>query len=363
MNCWPMPLGVRRRLSTTETSDQLRDLVGLAETMDKREIYKQARRIYRLVRRGQASQAEQELRRLGDARIPVAEAIVSDDFRMEPTGRVMKWLALLAEAPILWFVWRYVGPPLVDGPIKYKILYVVAFVFGALIANIGLITALSAIWAALESLSTGGLANSHLAARDVAATSIASAATKRTDLLGSLLSAMYRYTLPNEPVRDELDLGLIKALRAADINTFHSLKGTQQAALRFRLNLVRTLAGDLHDDKQLQQWSALSREISPQIGKQILGVYEVFADRGAIPYVTRLAELPGDSLPDDDWKSVKEAAIRCLPVLRANVEALEGNQNLLRGAAAPAAKAEEMLRPASVGHQGNDDKDELLRPE
>lgn len=363
MNCWPMPLGVRRRLSTTETSDQLHNLFGLTETMDKRELYMRARRIYRLVRRGQTSQAEQELRRLGDARIPVAQAIVDDDFRTEPVGRTMKWLALAAEVPILWIAWRFVGPLLLEGSIAYKIMYFSAFAASFLLANIGLVIAFSSIWAAFESLSPGGLTHGHLRARDIAATSIASAATKQSDLLGPLLSAMYRYNSPNEPVRDELDLALINTLKACDINDFISLKGTQGVALRHRLNLVRTLADDLADGKELDQWSALCKQISPQIGLQILRVYEIYADRGAIPFVARLTEPLNEDPHGEDWKAVREAAIRCLPILRANVEALEGNQHLLRGAEAPAAKAEEMLRPASVGHQGNDDKDELLRPE
>ncbi len=76
----------------------------------------------------------------------------------------------------------------------------------------------------------------------------------------------------------------------------------------------------------------------------ILKALEQVGDSSAIPAVTRLSQLRGNSRRS---RRLREAAIECLPMLRANCGEVETARTLLRASHAEDARPDTLLRPAS----------------
>ena len=87
-----------------------------------------------------------------------------------------------------------------------------------------------------------------------------------------------------------------------------------------------------------------------------LKALEQVGDSTAIPIVERLAQIkpltPGQA-------KVQQAAIECLPMLRANCGEVEAARTLLRASQADTARPDTLLRPATGA--GQTDRNELLR--
>ena len=88
-----------------------------------------------------------------------------------------------------------------------------------------------------------------------------------------------------------------------------------------------------------------------------LKALEQVGDTSAISFVERLTTIMTDSRSQ---AQLKQAAIECLPMLRANCGEVEAARTLLRASHAEAARPDTLLRPASGA--GQTAAQELLRP-
>ena len=88
----------------------------------------------------------------------------------------------------------------------------------------------------------------------------------------------------------------------------------------------------------------------------ILKAFEQVGDSSAIPAVSRLAKMQGRTRRR---KALKQAAIECLPMLRANCGEVETARTLLRASQSEVTDPDTLLRPASGSGQA--DAAELLR--
>ena len=88
-----------------------------------------------------------------------------------------------------------------------------------------------------------------------------------------------------------------------------------------------------------------------------LKALEQVGDSSAIPYVERLATL---QMITPVKAQLKQAAIECLPLLRANCGEVKAARTLLRASHAEDARPDTLLRPASGA--GGAKPQELLRP-
>ena len=88
----------------------------------------------------------------------------------------------------------------------------------------------------------------------------------------------------------------------------------------------------------------------------ILKALEQVGDSSAIPVVSRLAKMKGQTRRQ---KALRQAAIECLPMLRANCGEVETARILLRASDASEVRSDTLLRAASGS--GQTDSAELLR--
>jgi len=334
--------------------------------VNQHDIHKTSWRIYRLARHGKIDVAEKILRQLpDDGAIAVATSLVLDDFRMKPWGSCLRLLSTVSLVPGFLVVRSIMGPlgP-VDG-FQFIVLYWLGVFGGVVLLEFAIVMIFSAIWVGVDVWpwrKTSCTDTSYFSARDIAATTLANIGSRRSDLTGPLLSAMYRYISVHSPVRDELDLALIRNLRDGDLGSLDSLTSIQRVALRLRLALIDTLMTDLLSEPEENQWSVLGTATAPELGCQILHAYERIVDPDAIPVVERISScLSSAELSSAEWGGVIASAQRCLPILQENVDRVLGNEQLLRGSAGPTSNSAELLRAVNEGDAER--PDELLRPD
>ncbi len=143
---------------------------------------------------------------------------------------------------------------------------------------------------------------------------------------------------------------LLPNLRANDVHLLHS---------RHRTVLNRIL-GSLPEEigrKDIRELfcDTSAREAAFRVA--ILEGYQQIGEADALPIVERLANMDATT---NGQRSIKEAAIECLPYLRIRVEQQTAHGSLLRGSSATSVSGESLLRPASASYTAP--SDELLRP-
>jgi hypothetical protein len=116
----------------------------------------------------------------------------------------------------------------------------------------------------------------------------------------------------------------------------------------------------LNDEQRNRLYNVLKRARFKQDGPlmvAILKALEQIGDEKALPMAENLSKIePRNGME----RSVKAAALECLPALTERVEKRRRAQTLLRPAAAPDNPAEVLLRPAHGASPGDPEK--LLRP-
>jgi len=329
--------------------------------LQQQDAYKQAWRVYRLVRSKQDALADLELQAFDDRMVQVAHALVLGEFRNSLFTK-FEWYAIGAvfvTVPLLLTLILYSifgNPHFWHDPAEVLIFY-----FGVFAAAFLVESCIAAIVMEMRDRRLKGQYAMHPVhrANEIAGCALASARGYGAELIGALLDAGAVDPEPSAATRRKLDEALIRLLPRCSHQTLQRLTRSQLRALCGRLaRLGGTsrppgLGRDINRDLLAED-----DHLEAMVGVAILKVYERLPDEQAIVTVRSLARKSPVGR-GTGCLTLIEAAKHCLPILEEIVIRSRTGNELLRGSDCSFNAADQLLRSHAMSDE--DQAEELLR--